>query len=454
MKRETKSTCCYCGTGCGVIIESENGQVSGVRGDPEHPANFGMLCSKGASLHQTTRHTSRLLFPEMRSERGVARQRVAWDDALDTAARRFADTIRAYGPDSVAFYISGQLLTEDYYVFNKLAKGLIGTNNVDTNSRLCMSSAVAGYKQTLGADSVPCSYEDIAAADCILIAGANPAAAHPIVFRRIEQAKAANPQLKIIVIDPRRSESAEIADLHLPLKPGTDIVLFNALLHVMIREQLIDREYIAAHTEGFPALALAVESYTPAAAAEICGLPAEAIVQAARWFAGAGAALSFYCQGLNQSTHGTHNNAALIHLHLATAQIGKPGAGPFSLTGQPNAMGGREVGGLSNLMSAHRDLASPQTGQKWRASGAFPLCRIGRASRRSSFFVRSRRVRSRRSGSPAPTPRTRCRIRPKCAPHCVTPNSSCSRKTMLIPIPPSSPTCYCRPPAGAKRKAQ
>lgn len=359
MKRETKSTCCYCGTGCGVIIESENGQVSGVRGDPEHPANFGMLCSKGASLHQTTRHTSRLLFPEMRSERGVARQRVAWDDALDTAARRFADTIRAYGPDSVAFYISGQLLTEDYYVFNKLAKGLIGTNNVDTNSRLCMSSAVAGYKQTLGADSVPCSYEDIAAADCILIAGANPAAAHPIVFRRIEQAKAANPQLKIIVIDPRRSESAEIADLHLPLKPGTDIVLFNALLHVMIREQLIDREYIAAHTEGFPALALAVESYTPAAAAEICGLPAEAIVQAARWFAGAGAALSFYCQGLNQSTHGTHNNAALIHLHLATAQIGKPGAGPFSLTGQPNAMGGREVGGLSNLMSAHRDLASP-----------------------------------------------------------------------------------------------
>ena len=359
MKHETKSTCCYCGTGCGVIIESENGQVTGVRGDPEHPANFGMLCSKGASLHQTTRQASRLLYPEMRSERGVARQRVGWDDALDSAARRFADTIRAYGPDSVAFYISGQLLTEDYYVFNKLAKGLIGTNNVDTNSRLCMSSAVAGYKQTLGADSVPCSYEDIAAAECILIAGANPAAAHPIVFRRIEQAKAANPQLKIIVIDPRRSESAEIADLHLPLKPGTDIALFNALLHVMIREELIDREYIAAHTEGFPALALAVESCTPAAAAEICDIPAESIVQAARWFASAGASLSFYCQGLNQSTHGTHNNAALIHLHLATAQIGKPGAGPFSLTGQPNAMGGREVGGLSNLLSAHRDLANP-----------------------------------------------------------------------------------------------
>ncbi|MFZ2853278.1 MAG: molybdopterin-dependent oxidoreductase [Rhodocyclaceae bacterium] len=359
MKRETKSTCCYCGTGCGVIIESEGDRVVGVRGDPEHPANFGMLCSKGASLHLTARHPTRLLYPEMRESRDAARQRVSWDDALDSAARRFAETIRAHGPDSVAFYISGQLLTEDYYVFNKLAKGLIGTNNVDTNSRLCMSSAVAGYKQTLGADSVPCSYEDIAAAGCILIAGANPAVAHPIVFRRIEQAKAANPQLKIIVIDPRRSESAALADLHLALKPGTDIALFNALLHVMIDEALIDRAYIDAHTEGFAALAQAVEAYSPAAAAAICGVAAESIVQAARWFAQADGALSFYCQGLNQSSHGTHNNAALIHLHLATAQIGKPGAGPFSLTGQPNAMGGREVGGLSNLLSAHRDLANP-----------------------------------------------------------------------------------------------
>jgi assimilatory nitrate reductase catalytic subunit len=252
------------------------------------------------------------------------------------------------------------LLTEDYYVFNKLAKGLIGTNNIDTNSRLCMSSAVAGYKQTLGADAPPCCYEDIALADCLLIAGANPAVAHPIVFRRIEDARAANPELRIIVIDPRRSETAALADLHLALKPGTDIALYNGLLNVLLGEELVDRDYIAAHTEGFDELEAIVAAYPPAAVAEICGLAEADIIQAARWFGTAGAALSLYCQGLNQSSHGTHNNAALIHLHLATGQIGRPGAGPFSLTGQPNAMGGREVGGLANLLSAHRDLANPK----------------------------------------------------------------------------------------------
>src|SRR6185369_5806401 len=243
---------------------------------------------------------------------------------------------------------------------NKLAKGLIGTNNVDTNSRLCMSSAVAGYKQTLGADAPPCSYADILQAGVIFIAGANPAVAHPIVFRYVEDAKAANPNLKIIVADPRRSESAEIADLHLPIKPGSDIALFNGMLHILIAEGLIDREWIDAHTTGFAALAAVVRNYTPAVVADLCGIPAADIVQAARWFGGSGPALSLYCQGLNQSAHGTHNNAGIIQLHLATGQIGKPGAGPFSLTGQPNAMGGREVGGLSNLLSAHRDLANPE----------------------------------------------------------------------------------------------
>jgi len=359
MKSEVKSTCCYCGVGCGVLIASEDGRITGVRGDPEHPANVGRLCTKGATLHLTADSGYRLNWPERRVLRGEAGERLAWDAALDEAADRFAATIRRHGPDSVAFYISGQLLTEDYYVFNKLAKGLIGTNNVDTNSRLCMSSAVAGYKQTLGADAPPCSYEDIDHADVIFIAGANPAIAHPIIYRRIEDAKAANPQLRVIVADPRRSESCALADLHLPLKPGSDVALFNAMLQVMIAEDLIDRAYIAAHTEGFAALAEAVRAYRPEAAAALCDLPAADIIQAARWFAGAGAALSLYCQGLNQSAHGTHNNAALIQLHLATGQIGKPGAGPFSLTGQPNAMGGREVGGLANLLSAHRDLANP-----------------------------------------------------------------------------------------------
>ena len=360
MKTETRSTCCYCGTGCGVIIESDGARITGVRGDKTHPANYGRLCAKGAALADSARLDYRLLHPQLRRTRDESRRRVGWDDALDHAAKRFADTIRAHGPDSVAFYLAGQLLTEDYYVFNKLAKGLIGTNNLDTNSRLCMSSAVAGYKQTLGADAVPCSYEDIDTAECILIAGSNAAVAHPIVYRRIEDAKSANPNLRIIVVDPRRSETCAIADLHLPLKPGSDIALYNALLHVMLKEGLADRDYIAAHTEGFDALAALVERYTPAMAAELTGLDPEAILLAARWFGSARSALSLYCQGLNQSWHGTHNNAAIIHLHLATGKIGKPGSGPFSLTGQPNAMGGREVGGLSNLMSAHRELGNPE----------------------------------------------------------------------------------------------
>lgn len=360
MRSEFKSTCCYCGVGCGVLIETKDGAISGLRGDPEHPANRGRLCTKGATLNQTVNPTYRLHYPEKRVGRGGAGQRVAWDQALDEAADRFAATIQEHGPDSVAFYISGQLMTEDYYVFNKLAKGLIGTNNVDTNSRLCMSSAVAGYKQTLGADAPPCSYADILAAKVIFIAGANPAIAHPIVFRYIEDARAANPDLKIIVADPRRTESAEIADLHLPIKPGSDIALFNGMLHVLIGEGLVDQAYVAAHTSGFDALADIVKNYSPDKVAAICGIPADAIVQAARWFGASEASLSLYCQGLNQSAHGTHNNAGIIHLHLATGQIGKPGAGPFSLTGQPNAMGGREVGGLSNLLSAHRDLANPE----------------------------------------------------------------------------------------------
>ena len=359
MAKEIKSTCCYCGVGCGLLIAVENNRILGVKGDPEHPANFGRLCTKGAALHLTARSDYRLLHPALRLDRNAPRQRVGWNEALDHASTRFSEIIRRHGPDSVAFYISGQLLTEDYYVFNKLAKGLIGTNNVDTNSRLCMSSAVAGYKQTLGADAPPCSYEDIALTDCLLIAGANPAVAHPIVFRRIEDARVANPQLKIIVIDPRCSETARIADLHLALRPGTDIALFNGLLHVLLTEELVDRDYIAAHTEGFEALEQTVMAYTPASVSGICGVPESDIVRAARWFGASRASLSLYCQGLNQSSHGTHNNAALIHLHLATGHIGKPGAGPFSLTGQPNAMGGREVGGLANLLSAHRDMANP-----------------------------------------------------------------------------------------------
>ncbi len=342
-----------------MVIETDGARITGVRGDAAHPANFGRLCTKGSTLHLTAGAAARALYPELRRTRAAPRERVSWDGALDHAADKFAALVRDYGPDSVAFYISGQLLTEDYYVFNKLAKGLIGTNNVDTNSRLCMSSAVAGYKATLGADAPPACYEDIDSAECIFIAGSNTAFAHPILYRRIEDAKARNPALRIIVVDPRRTDTAAAADLFLPILPGTDIALYNAMLHVMLWEGLCNIDYIRARTEGFDALKEAVREYTPQAAAAICGVPAADIMQAAKWFGAARTTLSLYCQGLNQSSHGTHNNAALINLHLATGHIGKPGAGPLSLTGQPNAMGGREVGGMANLLSGHRDLANP-----------------------------------------------------------------------------------------------
>ena len=360
---ETRSTCPYCGVGCGVVIQADGVQITGVRGDPAHPANFGRLCTKGATLHLTasaevTRQT-RLLQPMQRLRRGAAPSPVTWDAALGHAADRFAQIIQAHGPDAVGFYLSGQLLTEDYYVFNKLAKGLIGTNNLDTNSRLCMSSAVAGYKQTLGADAPPACYDDLNHADCLFIAGSNTAWAHPVLFRRIEDARQANPALKIVVVDPRRTDTCEIADLHLPLKPGSDVTLFHGMLHVMVQEGWIRTDYIDAHTRHFAALRERVAACTPQHVAQVCGLRAEDLHTAARWFATSPATLSLYCMGLNQSAHGTANNAALINLHLATAQIGRPGAGPFSLTGQPNAMGGREVGGLSNLLPAHRDMANP-----------------------------------------------------------------------------------------------
>ena len=378
--RETKSTCPYCGVGCGVVIESQGDQITGVRGDPDHPANFGRLCSKGSTLHLTASaavtQQTRLLYPMQRLQRGTAPQRIGWDTALDLATTEFASVILAHGPDAVGFYISGQLLTEDYYVFNKLAKGLIGTNNVDTNSRLCMSSAVAGYKMTLGADAPPACYDDVNHAQCIFIVGSNTAYAHPILFRRIEDAKQANPQMKIIFCDPRRTDTAEIADLFLPIQPGTDVALFNGMLHTMLWEGWLDNAYIAAHTNGFDALKATVRDYTPDMVADTCGLKKTDLLEAARLFATSPATLSLYCQGLNQSSSGTAKNAALVNLHLATGQIGKPGAGPFSLTGQPNAMGGREVGGLANLISAHRDMANPD--HRAEVARLWGLDRIGR----------------------------------------------------------------------------
>ena len=356
----TASTCCYCGVGCGVLIEHDGEKIHSVRGNPEHPANFGKLCSKGATLHLTNDLSARALYPELRLGKALARTRTDWDTALDHVASVFADTIAEHGPDSVAFYIAGQLLTEDYYAFNKLARALVGTNNLDSNSRLCMSSAVAGYKRSLGADAPPCSYEDIEQADCVLITGSNMAFAHPILFRRLERAKEARPEMKVIAIDPRRTDTTDLADLHLAILPGTDVALMHGILHILLWEGWIDRAYIDAHTEGFDALKTLVRDYGPAAVADICGISIDALQKCAEMIGRSPRFLSLWCQGLNQSSSGTAKNCALINLHLATGQIGKPGCGPFSLTGQPNAMGGRETGSLANLLPGHREAGNAE----------------------------------------------------------------------------------------------
>ena len=356
-----RSTCCYCGVGCGIVVSRRNDGKLVLEGDRDHPGSRGELCSKGRTLlHTVAAREQRLLWPELRLERQAPRRRVGWDEAIAHVARRFAAIIAAHGPDSVAFYISGQCLTEEYYLANKLVKGFLGTNNVDTNSRLCMSSAVAGYKATLGADSVPVCYDDLDHADTFLIAGANPAWAHPIVFKRIEARKAADPdRVRLICVDPRRTATATASDLHLPIRPGTDVALFHGIAAHLLAKGHTDEQFIAAHTTGFAALGMELSEWSPARAAAICGVPEADIVQAAEWLGGDRRFLSLWTMGLNQSAVGVDKNVALINLSLLTGKIGRPGCGPFSLTGQPNAMGGREVGGLANLLPAHRNLADP-----------------------------------------------------------------------------------------------
>lgn len=330
-----------------------------MEGNPDYPVNKGLLCSKGLNLHHTVNdRADRLLYPQMRPGKAVPLQRVSWDVALDRAAAVMKTMISKYGPDSVGFYISGQCLTEEYYVVNKLMKGYIGSNNVDSNSRLCMSTAVAAYKLALGEDSVPASYDDIELADCLYVAGANPAWCHPVLWRRLEAHKAAHPEVKVIVADPRRTDSCAIADLHLPLNPGTDITLHHAIGRLLIERGAVGADFIRDHTTGFEEYRERIFSRTLPEAAAICGLEEQDICRAADWIADAGGFLSLWTMGLNQSAFGVDKVLSLIDLHLLTGHIGRPGSGPFSLTGQPNAMGGREAGGLANLLPAHRDLGN------------------------------------------------------------------------------------------------
>lgn len=360
-KQSFKSTCSYCGVGCGIIVSKDRKGRLLIEGDKDHPVNKGMLCSKGMNLHYTVMDQSdRLLTPQMRWSKNHPMEEVDWNTALERAASVFKTFIKNHGPDSVGFYVSGQCLTEEYYIANKLVKGFLGTNNIDTNSRLCMSSAVVGYKETLGDDAVPIAYEDIELADCIFIAGANPAWCHPILFRRIEKHKAENPEIKIIVVDPRVTDSVAIADLHLQVQPGTDEVLFHGITRYLIDENHISRDFVEGHTNGFDQLADLVRSKTVQEYAAICKISVADLIKAAKWIGQSKGFLSMWAMGLNQSTSGVNQNLALINLHLVTGKIGKPGNGPFSLTGQPNAMGGREVGGLSNLLAAHKNLNNPQ----------------------------------------------------------------------------------------------
>jgi assimilatory nitrate reductase catalytic subunit len=352
-----RTTCPYCGVGCGLLVAPDGCGGTSVSGDPNHPANAGRLCSKGAALGETLGLDSRLLHPMVRSA-NHSYVRVDWDHALDEVARGLRTVIDRSGPDSIAFYLSGQLLTEDYYVANKLMKGFIGTANVDTNSRLCMASSVAGHRRAFGSDTVPGCYEDLDQADLIVLVGSNAAWCHPILFQRMVRNQRER-GARIVVIDPRRTATAEGADLFLPIAPGMDTLLFCGLLVHLADTHTLDYHYIDTHTVAFEnTLARAREiACNTTRTARLTGLPEADIKRFYELFQATSQAVTCFSQGVNQSAQGTDKVNAIINCHLATGRIGKPGAGPFSLTGQPNAMGGREVGGLANQLAAHMGFA-------------------------------------------------------------------------------------------------
>jgi assimilatory nitrate reductase catalytic subunit len=347
-----KTTCPYCGVGCGLeVARSATGAVE-ITGDPGHPSNSGRLCSKGAALGETIDPEGRLLQPRVDGAPSD------WSTALDRVATGFADVIEEHGPDAVAFYVSGQLLTEDYYVANKLMKGFIGSANIDTNSRLCMSSAVVAHKRAFGSDTVPGNYEDFETADLVVLAGSNTAWCHPVLYQRIAAARQARPEMRVVVIDPRRTATCDIADLHLAVAPGSDATLFNGLLTYLAGQGLTDKKFVAENTVGLSE-ALAVAKAGASTAADVarrCGLPEADVAGFFGMFAATPKTVTLFSQGVNQSTGGSDKGNAIINCHLLTGRIGRPGTGPFSMTGQPNAMGGREVGGLANQLAAHMDI--------------------------------------------------------------------------------------------------
>jgi ferredoxin-nitrate reductase len=356
---KVKSTCSYCGVGCGVEIEKRRDGSLSLVGNVDYPSNEGRLCSKGMNLHHVVMdQKDRILEPRMRTAKHHGFQKVSWDRAMARASSVFRKTIEKYGPNSVGLYVSGQLLTEEYYIANKLCKGFLGTNNIDTNSRLCMSSAVVGYKKTIGEDAPPISYADIEASDLYLVSGANPAWCHPILFRRMEARlqEDEGSRAKMIVIDPRKTQTAEMADIHLQLLPGSDVPLNNALAKLLVEGDFADDAFLGAHVEGWLELKSFLEKLDLDEVSKACGVEISQIKAAADLIGKSRGLLSFWAMGLNQSAMAVDKNLSLINLSLITGRIGRPGCGPFSLTGQPNAMGGREVGGLANMLAAHREL--------------------------------------------------------------------------------------------------
>jgi assimilatory nitrate reductase catalytic subunit len=347
----THTACPYCGVGCGVLAKARADGSAEIAGDPDHPANFGRLCSKGSALGETLSLDDRLLHPLIHGAQA------SWDAALDLVATKFSQTIAEHGPDSVAFYVSGQILTEDYYVANKLMKGFIGSANIDTNSRLCMASSVAGHKRAFGSDTVPGTYEDLELADVVVLVGSNLAWCHPILFQRLSAAKETR-GTKVVVIDPRATATCEIADLHLKIAPGSDVALFNGLLAYLDETGTLDRNYITAHTSGFDAALASANNTSLANIANVTGLAASDISKFYALLAATEKTVTVYSQGVNQSASGTDKVNAIINYHLATGRIGRPGMGPFSVTGQPNAMGGREVGGMANMLACHMELGN------------------------------------------------------------------------------------------------
>jgi assimilatory nitrate reductase catalytic subunit len=360
--KTVRTTCPYCGVGCGVLATPQADGSVAIAGDPEHPANFGRLCSKGSALGETLSLEGRLLYPE------VGGKQANWDEALDLVAQKFSRAIAKHGPNSVAFYGSGQLLTEDYYVANKLMKGFIGSGNMDTNSRLCMASSVVGHKRAFGSDTVPGNYEDFELADLVVLVGSNLGWCHPVLYQRIAQAKAERPQMRVVLVDPRRTNTADIADLHLPLHSDGDGALFVGLLRYLEQNGRADEPFVRKHTSGLAAALDIAEDWPLSRVAEATGLPEHSIERFYHWFGTTEKTVTVYSQGVNQSASGTDKVNAIINCHLLTGRIGRPGMGPFSVTGQPNAMGGREVGGLANMLAAHMDFtpeAIDRVGRFW-----------------------------------------------------------------------------------------